>query len=141
MFPRSATPGSEIEGAGGAYVRRRFTFGERDMVAGDMLKAEELSSIPPANLHSLINLSLIELFPKASSEEVMELRSKIKEQQTEIAHLSGLLSERTTPPLADGDCFLMSDETGKRFHVVKGRQMTVEPLTRAQATAKMKELS
>jgi len=33
----------------------------------------------------------------------------------------------------------MSDETGKKFHIVKGRQITDQPLSRAQAEAKMKE--
>lgn len=110
MFPRPATPNSEIEGAGGAYVRRRFTFGSRDMLAGDRLTAGEVASIPIANLQSLINLNLIELYP--------------------------------APPTTGGDCFLMpADDAGKRFHVIQGRQVTDEPLSRSAAQAKMKELA
>ena len=141
MIPRPPTPGSEIDKAGGAYVRRRFNYGDRTLVSGDTLSAEDITAIPIANLHSLINLNLIELFPAPSSEEVMELRAALKEKNAEIELLNELLSEKTMPPAATGDCFLMSDETGRKFHVVQGRQVTTQPLTRAQAEAKMKELT
>lgn len=65
MFPRPRTPGSELADAGGAYVRRRFQFGASEKVAGDKLTAEEVAGIPLANLHSLINTNIIELYPKA----------------------------------------------------------------------------
>jgi hypothetical protein len=69
MFPRPATPNAEIEGAGGAYVRRRLSFGGRDLVSGDRLTAEEVARIPIHNLHALVNTNVIELFPKAPSGE------------------------------------------------------------------------
>ncbi len=58
------TPATEINGAGGAYVRRRFTMGERDMAPGDLLTAEQIAAMPRANLNALINTNLIELFPR-----------------------------------------------------------------------------
>lgn len=63
--PHAPKPRHEIEQAGGAYVRRRFIFGERDMIAGDQLTAEEVVSIPRANLMALINTGKIELWPGA----------------------------------------------------------------------------
>ena len=141
MFPRPPTPGSEIDNAGGAYVRRRLDFGDRILVNGDQLTAEEIAAIPRANLQSLINLNLIELFPPPSSEALLELRAALKEKNAEIELLNELLAEKTAPPTASGHCFLMSDETGKKFHVIQGRQVTSQPLSRAQAEAKMKELT
>lgn len=115
MFPRPATPLAEIEGAGGAYVRRRFTFGAREMLAGDRLTSEEVASIPIANLHSMININLIELYPAPPP---------------------------VPPTVGEGDYFLMpADDTGRKFHVIQGRQVTKEPLSRAAAQAKMKELA
>jgi len=159
MFPRARTPDGEIEGAGGAYVRRRFTFGDRVLVNGDRMSAEELAGIPDNNLRSLINLNLIELYPAAPelSTAEAELRAVIAEKNAEIEHLrtSGpdlagaavalwlAQEEQTSPPplVGSGDCFLMPDETGKRFHIIQGHQVTDEPLSRAKALAKMKELT
>jgi hypothetical protein len=63
-FPRPTTPASELRNAGGAYVRRRFTLGERAMIAGMVLTADEVADMPRANLNSLINIGTLELFPK-----------------------------------------------------------------------------
>lgn len=108
MFPRPVTPSGELERAGGAYVRRRFAFGEREVKMGDTLSREDLDSIPINNLRSLIQTNLIELYPSA-------------------------------PP--KGECFLMPAEDGKKFHIVQGTQVTDEPLSRAAAQAKIKELT
>ena len=137
MFPRARTPEGEIEGAGGAYVRRKFTFGERELVSGDMLTAEELASIPTNNLRSLINLNNIELFPKtpSASKAEIKLREALAAKDAELEHLRAA-------PVGSGDCFLMSSpEDDKKFHIIQGRQITDQPLSRAQATAKMKELT
>ena len=45
------TPDSDI---GGAIVRRRFTFGQRAMLAGDKLTREQVLSMPRANRNSMI---------------------------------------------------------------------------------------
>jgi hypothetical protein len=134
------TPQAEIEGAGGAYVRRRFLFGERELAVGDILTAEELSLMPIANKRSLINLNMIEIFPYSGIE--VELRAALAEKNTEIERLTALLSTPTVPPTigGSGDCFLMPAGP-RKFHIIQGRQVTEEPLTRAQASAKMKELA
>jgi hypothetical protein len=136
MFPRPVTPGSEIENAGGAYVRRRLTFGERVFVSGDMLTAEEVASIPRANLHSLVNTNIIELYPRAP---------RVEEPDTGVAALLTALWLAENPPAPpigrDGECFLMPTHDPKKFHIIQGQRVTSEAMTRAQAQAKMKELS
>jgi hypothetical protein len=67
-IPHAPKPHSEIAEAGGAYVRRRFTFGTREMTTGDRLTAGELATIPLANLRALINTGKIELWPAAPSQ-------------------------------------------------------------------------
>ena len=56
---------SEIASAGGAYVRRPFTFGQRTVNNGDVLSATQVRAIPKANLRALINLGKLDLFPSA----------------------------------------------------------------------------
>jgi len=178
MFPRARTPDGEIEGAGGAYVRRRLPFGDRVLVNGDRLTAEEVATIPDMNLRSLINLNVIELFPKSPELDKIEgeYLAKLAEKDehiaslpsveahqaalAEIERLKALTSEayeaalaekdaeierlrtaKPPPPVGDGDCFLMPSETGKGFHVIQGRQVTAEPISRAKAMAMMKELT
>lgn len=175
MFPRARTPDGEIEGAGGAYVRRRLPFGDRVLVAGDRLTAEEVAGIPDINLRSLINLNVIELFPASPDLDKIEEEHKVKlgEKDEEIARLNALLEEATKPgedegessvdvealqaeitslreqleqrppppPVGNGDCFLMPAETGKGFHIIQGHQVTDKPISRAQATAKIRELT
>lgn len=105
MIPRPVTPGSEIDSAGGAYVRRRFELGGREVTAGDVLSAEEVGAIPRANLHSLVNLRLIELFPRA--------------------------------PMPEGtERFVVKN--GNSYNIVEGRVINDEPLTLAQANARVK---
>lgn len=139
MFPRARKPDGEIESAGGAYVRRRFTFGGREVVNGDLLTADEVASIPINNLRSLLNLNLIELYPEPpkSSAAIVELRKALAEKDAEIERL------RADRPalVGSGDCFLMPAESGKGFHIIQGHQVTDEPLSRAQAAIKMKELT
>lgn len=62
-IPHAPKPQREIEQAGGAYVRRAFTFGERELTSKDVLTADEVASIPIANLNALINTGKLELFP------------------------------------------------------------------------------
>lgn len=105
-FPRARTPTGEIEGAGGAYVRRRFDMSGKDRVPGEVLTAEEVANIPPANLNSLVNTNVIELFPK------------------------------TPPSVVDGKevkRFIVRDGNTNLYHVVEGVQLTEEPLPLAKA--------
>lgn len=67
-IPHAPKPAVELEQAGGAYVRRAFTFGERELVNGDKLTAEEVRSIPIGNLNALINTGKLELWPAAPAE-------------------------------------------------------------------------
>lgn len=67
-IPHAPKPLSELEQAGGAYVRRRFTFGERDVGPGETLTAEQIASIPQANLVALINTGKLELWPAAPAQ-------------------------------------------------------------------------
>jgi hypothetical protein len=62
-IPHARKPAREIEQAGGAYVRRRFTMGNRDLINGDILSAADLAVIRPANLTALINTGKLETFP------------------------------------------------------------------------------
>jgi hypothetical protein len=64
-IPHAPKPASEIDQAGGAYVRRAFTFGDRELTTKDRLTADEVRSIPIANLNALINTGKIELWPAA----------------------------------------------------------------------------
>ena len=56
---------SEIARAGGAYVRRPFTLGQRIVANGDVLTATQVRAIPKGNLRALINLGKLDLFPSA----------------------------------------------------------------------------
>ncbi len=56
---------TEIASAGGAYVRRPFTLGQRMVANGDVLSATQVRAIPKANLRALINLGKLDLFPSA----------------------------------------------------------------------------
>lgn len=58
-FPNSVEPSE----AGGAYVRRAFEFRGRKLTTKDRLTAEELASIPEANLQALVNTKVLQLFP------------------------------------------------------------------------------
>lgn len=64
-IPHGPKPIQEIDQAGGAYVRRAFTFGDRELTTRDRLTADEVRSIPLANLNALINTGKIELWPAA----------------------------------------------------------------------------
>jgi hypothetical protein len=64
-IPHSPKPQNEVQQAGGAYVRRAFTFGNRELTTRDRLTAEEIASIPISNLNALINTGKIELWPAA----------------------------------------------------------------------------
>lgn len=63
--PHARKPAHEIEQAGGAYVRRRFTMGASDMLPGSVISGPVLATIPPANLTALINTGKLETFPAA----------------------------------------------------------------------------
>lgn len=67
-IPHAPKPAQEIDQAGGAYVRRAFTFGERELTSNDTLTAQEVRSIPRANLNALINTGKIELWPASPAE-------------------------------------------------------------------------
>lgn len=105
-MPKARTPTGEIEGAGGAYVRRRFSMAGADRIPGDILTAEEVASIPPSNVDALINTNVIELFPKPP------------------------------PSVVDGKevkRFLVRDGNTNKYHIVEGVQVTEEPLSLADA--------
>jgi hypothetical protein len=48
---------------GGAIVQRRMTLGDRTMMRGDALTAEQCRSIPRQNLKAFVNTGVLELFP------------------------------------------------------------------------------
>lgn len=106
-IPHAPKPQREIEEAGGAYVRRRFEFGTREMIAGERLTAAEVASIPLHNLRSLINTGRLELWPAPPGDA----------PQTFIA-------ER----------FAINRGFGK-WDVVEGRKLNDEVLTKDQAEA------
>ena len=104
-IPHSRHSAHEIGQIGGAYVRRRFTMGERDLVGGvDVLTAEELAAIPPANLTALINTGKLETFPAPPAGSAPSARFAV--------HLG----------------------FGK-YDVIEGRKITDEPLTKEEAEA------
>jgi hypothetical protein len=59
---------AELSDAGGAYVKRPFDLGERNLKNGDKLTHKELMAIPEANLRALVNTGLLQLFPAAPSD-------------------------------------------------------------------------
>lgn len=100
---------SEIATAGGAYVRRTFTYGAREMRNGDQLTAEQVRSLPAANLRALINEQKIELFPSAPDGALAAdgLKGKI---------------ENFTIHVGKGE-----------YIVVRGVKLTAKPVSREQA--------
>jgi hypothetical protein len=109
-FPHAPKPLAELTSAGGAYVRRRFQFGQRELVNGDTLTAEELASIPRANLVALVNTGKLELWPQPPN--------------AEGSHGAMFIAER----------FAIHKGFGK-YIVVEGRSLTPEPVTKDQAEA------
>lgn len=105
--PHARKPAHEIEQAGGAYVRRRFPMGTRELVAGDVLSAADLATIRPANLTALINTGKLETFPAAPA--------------------SGANDE-------PGQRFAVHLGFGK-YDVIEGRKITDEPITKEEAEA------
>lgn len=105
--PHSRGPAHEVERAGGAYVRRRMPFGDRDLGPGDTLTAREVASIPRANLNALINTGKLELWPAAPGAQ----------------GVSGPL-ERVAVHIGAG-----------RYVVIEGRKITDEPVNKAEADA------
>jgi hypothetical protein len=106
-IPHAPKPSNELDNAGGAYVRRRFTFGTREMVYGDTLTAQEVASIPRANLTALINTGKIELWPAPPADGPLTF-----------------VAERIPVNLGFG-----------KWIVVEGRRLTPEPVTRQEAEA------
>lgn len=107
-IPHAPKPRNEFDGAGGAYVRRRFIFGERELVFGDELTAEELATIPRANLIALVNTGKLELWPAAPG----------------TAPIAAFIAERFAVNLGFG-----------RWTVIEGRKLVAEPITKQQAEA------
>lgn len=97
---------SEIARAGGAYVRRRFTFGGEELRAGATLSADQLRSIPIANRRALISTGKIEIWPQAPADG----SSLPAGSETFLVHLGG----------------------GK-YHVVKGVRLTEQTVSREEA--------
>lgn len=88
---------------GGAIVRRPFQFGDRHLMPGARLTAEEVASIPYANRSALIDKKMMETFPKSES-----------------------------TPKGDVKRFLISAGFG-RYHVVEGVQLTEAALPKKDA--------
>ena len=97
-------PASEITTAGGAYVRRRFG----DFTAGDRLTAEQVASIPRANINALINTGMIELWPAGPGQAI-----------------------------SGAQRFMINVGKGE-YIVVQGVQITDKPMSRAEAEALIK---
>jgi len=100
---------SEIANAGGAYVRRTFTMGERVLTNQDKLTKQELARIPRANLKALIEGGKIELYPAAPEGDDGGL-AKLGKLANHLVHLGG----------------------GK-YIVVRGVTVTKKAVTRAEA--------
>lgn len=101
-FPDSE--GYRLKEYGGAIVNRRFTMGERQLERNTRLTAEEVASIPRANLHSLINRGYLHPFPPATEEAA----------------------------LPKGERFLVR-RADLKYDVVQGVRVNPEPLTKAEA--------
>lgn len=54
-----------LRNPGGAYVRRRFNMGGKDVLPGAVLAQVDLEKIPQVNLRSLLSTGKLELFPVA----------------------------------------------------------------------------
>lgn len=90
---------------GGGRVRRTFTRGDRRLVAGEYLTADEVLSIPVANRRALVDSNFLELYPKSAA-----------------------------PPQAmtPMDRFVVG--VGKdKFNVIEGRLLTDTPLSKSEA--------
>ena len=91
---------------GGAIVRRTFKAGDQRLFSGMRLTREQVLAFPTLNRNSLAEKRYIDLFPI-----------------TETAAPSGA-TER----------FVISGGFGK-FHVIEGKKLNDEPLSREQAYA------
>lgn len=100
---------SEIATAGGAYVRRTFTLGKREMRSGDRLTAEQLAAIPIANRRALLNVGKIELYP--------------------LAPAGALAAEGLKGKIEN---FMIHVGKGE-YIVVRGVKLTAKPVSREQA--------
>lgn len=58
-------PRYDLDRAGGAYVRRRFTLAGREAQIGETISLETLRSLKAVNRRALVNTGRIELFPSA----------------------------------------------------------------------------
>lgn len=111
--PHSRKPQHEQDTCGGAWVRRRFMFGDVEKIAGETLSREEVASIPRANLNALVNTGKLELWPMSPEEiDLSQYKSR----------------------------FLVHRGNG-RYDVIEGRLLTEAPLPREQATALQKQTS
>lgn len=114
-IPHAHKPASEIEAAGGAYVRRRFEMGTRELITGDTLTAEEVRSIPTANLRALINTGRLELWPAAPG------------------------ADYAPPARLAGDIKRFAVHVGSgRYHVFEGVQLTDNHIPKEEAEALVK---
>lgn len=105
--PHSRKPQHEQDTCGGAWVRRRFMFGEVEKLSGETLTAEEVQSIPRANLNALVNTGRLELWPMSKDEvDVSQYKSR----------------------------FLVHRGNG-RYDVIEGRRITDAPIPRDEALA------
>lgn len=105
--PRFPDPeGYRLREYGGAIVNRRFTMGERQLERNARLTAEEVASIPRANLHSLINRGYLHPFPPPAEETI----------------------------LPEGERFLVR-RADLKYDVVQGVRVNSEPLAKAEAEA------
>lgn len=89
---------------GGAHVMLTFTRGERRMVRGQTLTAEEVLSMPIANRRALADSHYIKIFPK------------------------GVAALATEPP----ERFMITTSKGE-YSVIEGRKINSKPLSREAA--------
>jgi len=101
-------PRYDLAMAGGAYVRRRFVIGGKEVQIGDVLSVETLASIPRLNRRALVNTGRIELFPRSPG------------------------ASTSQPELAGAEMHLVHLGGGK-YHVVRGVRVTDAPVSREEA--------
>lgn len=90
---------------GGGVVNRTFNFGGKALLRGHVLTAEEVRSIRPLNRSSLIDRGYLSVWPKG---------------------------QHANPP--EGSVrFVMPIGFGRGYHVVEGRRLNDEPLSKEEA--------
>jgi hypothetical protein len=76
----------QVEQIGGAYVRRLFQCGARQVKAGDQLSAAEVKAMPAANRRALERLKYIDVFHRDGdlAEQNRKLRERVDELEARL---------------------------------------------------------